>query len=77
MRGPVLALSAAVLCLGLSACGDKPQTATARKGDAAPSQGGTSQSVAQGWKAGDATSWDTHIKTRTQGQNEYARTGAN
>jgi hypothetical protein len=63
------------LCAGLVACTEKPQTATARKADAAPSQGAAAAYMAQGWKAGDATGWDTHIKARTQGQNEYVRTG--
>ena len=74
LHGPaVVALLA--LCAGLAACSEKPQTATARKADAAPSQGAAAAYTAQGWKTGDATSWDTHIKARTQGQNEYSRTG--
>ena len=74
LHGPaVVALLA--LCAGLAACSEKPQTANTRKADAAPSQGAAVDYTAQGWKAGDATSWDTHIKARTQGQNEYTRTG--
>jgi hypothetical protein len=74
LQGPaVIALLA--LAIGLAACSEKPQTATARKADAAPSQGAAAAYTVQGWKAGDATSWDTHIKARTQGQNEYTRTG--
>jgi hypothetical protein len=31
-----------------------------------------------GWKAGDATSWEEQMRTRTQtGQNEYVRSGGN
>jgi hypothetical protein len=67
----VLALS-----LGLAGCGEKPQTATARKADVAPAKGGVSAHVAPGWKAGDNTSWEQHLKKRSEGQNEYTRTGA-
>jgi len=74
LHGPAV-VAALALCAGLVACSEKPQTATARKADAAPSQGAAVSYTAQGWKTGDATSWDTHIKARTQGQNEYTRTG--
>ncbi len=75
-------LMCAVLGLGVSGCGEKLQSAGTRKGDAAPSQGasqGASKGAgaafaAQGWKPGDATSWDTQIKKRSDGQNEYSRT---
>jgi hypothetical protein len=70
---------AAVVCV--AGCGDKAQTATARKADAAPADGGgagaTAAYTAPGWKAGDATSWETHLKKRAEGQNEYTRTQRN
>ncbi len=78
MRGRNHGLAAAAwlaLCAGLVACSEKPQTATARKVDAPASQGAAAAFTAQGWKAGDATGWDTHIKARTQAQNEYTRMG--
>ncbi len=68
-------LFAATVLLG--ACGEKPQTATARKGDAAPAQGAMAAYTAQGWKQGDATSWEEHMKKRAEAQNEYARTRPN
>jgi ABC-type uncharacterized transport system auxiliary subunit len=69
----VLAVSAL-----LAACGEKPQTATVRKLDVAPAQGSqVAGFTAQGWKAGDATSWETQIKKRAEGQNEYTRTQRN
>lgn len=74
LQGPALVVLLA-FCAGLVACTEKPQTATVRKPDAAPSQGAAAAYTAQGWKTGDATSWDAHIKARTQGQNEYTRTG--
>jgi hypothetical protein len=58
----------------LAACGDKPQTATGTKRDGAAFQGTTNPYNAPGWKAGDKTSWEQQLKTRTQqGQNEYNR----
>lgn len=64
--------------VGLSACGEKPQAAGQRFAGTAAHAGvvGTSPYVSPGWKAGDATSWDTHMRSRTQsGQNEYVRSG--
>ncbi len=59
----------------LGACGEKPQAATTKKSDAAPSTGSVNAGyTASGWKAGDATDWEAQIKRRTQGQNEYSRT---
>ena len=63
-----------------AACGEKPQTAGTRKADVDPSQGvapGADPAyTAAGWKAGDATSWETQLKARAQnGQNEYSRIG--
>ena len=66
------------LGLAVSGCGEKLQSADPRKSDLAPSQGASKSAVAaytaQGWKAGDATSWDAQIKRRSEGQNEYTRT---
>jgi hypothetical protein len=76
--GARLLHTAVALALGMAlvACGDKPQTATARKADVAPAKGGVSAYTAPGWKPGDATSWEQHLKKRSEGQNEYTRTGA-
>jgi ABC-type uncharacterized transport system auxiliary subunit len=62
----------------LAACGEKPQTATTRKLDVTPSAGSqVAGFTASGWKQGDATSWETQIKKRAEGQNEYTRTQRN
>ena len=61
--------------LVLAACGEKPQTSGTRKVDAAPAQGAVAAYTAPGWKPGDATSWETQMKKRAEGQNEYVRTG--
>ncbi len=69
------ALILAVAAFALAACGERPQTLnTGVKLDAAPFQGASANFTAPGWKPGDQTSWEQHLKTRTQtGQNEYAK----
>ena len=67
------AVAASVL---LMACAEKPQTASARKPDVSPYAGNTGTHTVAGWKAGDATSWEAQLKTRSQGQNEYSRASA-
>ncbi len=59
----------------LSACTEKPQTVGSRAaGDSAFKGTGSAPYTDPGWKAGDATSWEEHIRMRTQsGQNEYVR----
>jgi hypothetical protein len=72
-------IAAAVLVAG---CGDKPQAAGAagaRKADSQASQGPASNATyaATGnWKAGDHAAWETQIRARAQGQNEYSRSAA-
>ena len=70
-----LVWSAVALSLALAACGEKTAGA-AKKSDVPAFQGSTGVSAysASGWKAGDATAWDQQLRTRAQGQNEYART---
>ncbi|MEY4980342.1 MAG: hypothetical protein RLZZ352_2612 [Pseudomonadota bacterium] len=69
--------TAAVLLavFSLSACGDATPRSTGARHDAAPHQGvGASQYAQGGWKAGDRTSWEQHLKARAQyGQNDYSR----
>ncbi len=68
----VLAVAAALL---LVACAEKPQTNEGkRKADAHAYEGAASAFTANGWKSGDAVSWEAQMKTRAQGQNEYSRT---
>ena len=65
-------LIAAAAVLALAACGEKPQTLGAVKQDAAPYSGTGGPFAAQGWKAGDKTSWEQQLRARTQqGQNDY------
>ena len=67
-----LSLAAAALLIG---CGEKPQTTTAsvKKTDAQAWQGTDNPYVANGWKAGDRTSWEEQMRARARGQNEYVR----
>jgi hypothetical protein len=61
------------LCVMLAACSEKPQQSGTRKADVAAFNGATPAYMAQGWKAGDAGSWEAQLKTRAQGQNEKSR----
>jgi hypothetical protein len=59
----------------LAACTEKPQTITSgNRPDVQAFQGPTTSFSAGGWKAGDKTSWEQHLKTRVQnGQNDYTK----
>jgi hypothetical protein len=73
MRWHLLPL-AAVAALALAACGDKPQEQGTKQVGAPAWQGTDNGYAAPGWKAGDETSWETQMRNRAQGQNEYSRT---
>ena len=76
MRGRVLALAVAMGAALLAGCGEKPQTldAKAKGPDAAPwSASASSPFYAADWKGGDKAAWEAQIRTRNQGQNDYAR----
>ncbi len=74
MRAQAVAvLMGAVLLAG---CGEKAQTLdTKSKGpDAAPwAASASSPFYAADWKGGDKAAWEAQIRTRNQGQNDYAR----
>lgn len=61
--------------LALTACADKQQTAATPSKDAAPYAGtGVASFTAPGWKAGDKTAWEQHLKARMQNsQNDYSK----
>ena len=71
IRLSLLILSA----MALSACGEKPQELGGAKQDSAPYLGtGKAAFVDPGWKQGDKTSWEQHLRARTQaGQNDYSK----
>lgn len=74
MRYSVTVLTLTVLT-ALTACGDKPQTLGTPKQDAAPYTGtGVAAFTASGWKSGDKTSWEQHLKARMlNSQNDYSK----
>lgn len=60
--------------MGLAGCGEKPQSMGGVKSDVAAFEGAQNPFVVPGWKAGDKTSWEQQLKTRTQNtQNEYMK----
>jgi hypothetical protein len=64
----------AVAVMLLSACGEKPQALALPKSDAPAYTGTGSAFAAPGWKAGDKTAWEQHLKARQQNsQNDYSR----
>lgn len=72
LRGAVLVSAVAVF--GLAACAEKPQEKSVRKADATSYSGSTVKGyTADGWKPGDKTSWESQIRDRNKGQNEYQR----
>jgi hypothetical protein len=77
MRTLAVAAASVVVVAGLVACGEKPQVAgSSVKGQPAYVGTGVGPFTDAGWKAGDATSWEEQMRTRTQsGQNEYVRSG--
>jgi hypothetical protein len=77
-RGTLLATLIAALGLAMAACGEKAQTldASGKRRDAAPWAADASASnpfYAADWKGGDKAAWEAEIRTRNQGQNDYAR----
>ena len=79
MRTLAVAAAGLVLVTSLAACGEKPQVAgSSVKGQPAYLGTGVGPYTQAGWKAGDATSWEEQMRTRTQtGHNEYVRSGGN
>ncbi len=74
MMRTTTAAALAACSLLLAACGDKPQTVSKKKADAAAWEGASPAYNDKGWKPGDESSWEAQIRNRAQGQNEYTRT---
>jgi len=66
---PLAAAAALAACSG----GSPSEGGAVRKNDAPAWQGAGNPYVAEGWKAGDQTSWEQQMRVRVQGQNEYTR----
>ena len=72
MRQTLLIMAVAAL---LAACGERPQTAGGARQDVAPYSGTGKAYTDPGWKPGEKTSWESHLKARMQNsQNEYSKT---
>ena len=80
--GRVLVACIAVAAAGLvSGCGERSQVVAYQSGkyqgktDAKPwdSDPGSSLYTTSKWTRGDQASWESAIRTRSQGQNEYSR----
>lgn len=75
MKRFFILICAATALAGLSACGEKPQTLSAKKSDVAPYQSAPGAFTSPGWQSGDKTSWEQGLKARMQRtQNEYSKT---
>jgi hypothetical protein len=74
-----LYLSVALLGFAMVGCGEKSQDlAKAPAGssvtrDTRAYEGDSSKYALTTFKRGDKTAWETHMKTRMQGQDEYSR----
>jgi len=76
MPGRTLAIAVLFGAAALAGCGEKPQVldAKAKTPDAEPWAASASNPYyASGWKGGDKAAWEAQIRTRNQGQNDYAR----
>ena len=73
MRSTWIFSAAVAAVLALSACGEKPQSLGANTSDVPAYKGTGSNFTASGWKPGDKTSWEQQLRTRGQGQNDYAK----
>ena len=84
MKQRVMIVAVAIAALGVSGCMEVEQNATAQKqgkyqgkpdskaweNDPLAVGGGNAK-----WSKGDKVSWETQIKARNNGQNEYKRIG--
>ena len=72
IRRLLMAVGVATLLAG---CGERTQTAQApvKKSDGKAWDTTQTPYVAPGWKPGDQASWESQMRERVQGQNEYSR----
>lgn len=69
-------LSIAFVALLLAGCGEKDQSMTGSSAgpDTKSWEGADPRYHQAGWNRGDKVSWENHIRTRGQHQNEYNKT---
>ncbi len=81
MRPMLSMLCVAALLAGLAGCGEREQVVVYEQGkyqgktDTRPWENDPSNSLytSSKWSKGDKASWENALKSRNQGQNEYAR----
>jgi len=77
-RTTLAMLVAGAVVVPLAGCGERPQVAgqaSTKKSDNKAWEAVQSAHLSDGYKAGDKTAWEAHLKARTErGQNEYTRT---
>ncbi|MGP1678504.1 MAG: hypothetical protein ACTS6J_15275 [Burkholderiales bacterium] len=79
----VVAAAALALSAGLAGCGESEQVIAYQQGkyqgkpDTRPweNEPGASLHTTSKWNKGDKGSWETALRSRSQGQNEYVRIG--
>ena len=76
MRRSTIGLALMALAVAVSGCGEKAQTASAKKTDAKAWESSQNTYAAEGWKGGDQAAWEAQMRIRAQGQNEYSRIAA-
>lgn len=82
-RKLVVAVAALVAAAGLAGCGETEQVIVYEQGkyqgkpDTKPwdNEPGSSLYTTSKWSKGDKSSWETALRSRSQGQNEYVRIG--
>ncbi len=80
-RKLILAGAALLVAVGVSACGEREQVIVYKQGkyqgkpDTKPWENDPAASLytTSKWSKGDKASWETAVRTRNLGQNEYTR----
>jgi hypothetical protein len=70
MKSIVIALA---LAAAVASCEKSQSGPSARGRDTEPWDAARNPFVVPGWKSGDEASWESQIRNRTAGQNEYPR----
>jgi hypothetical protein len=72
-----VAIALTLTAFVLAGCAEKAQsTAAGKKADSKAWELPQRDYAADGWKGGDQTAWESQMRLRAQGQNEYSRTAA-
>ena len=68
-------IAAATLLGGLAGCAEREQVvkASTKKLDAAPHMGVDTKYAVKGFTNGDKTSWEQHMRSRAQQQDDYSK----